>query len=210
MSVVKRIIDFILPPRCIVTGDMVDTQGMVSASVWGDLNFVSSPYCHCCGFPFDYNPDEVGEGNLCITCLKYPPIYDYSRSALVYDDASRDVILGYKHGDQTYAVPTFIPWLERAGADIIDGVDMIIPVPLHPFRLLRRRYNQAGLIAQALSKNLRIECVIDCLKRVRSTPVQGYLEKSERKKNVRNAFRANKKYTDALKEKNILLIDDEV
>lgn len=208
MSYFERVINFILPPRCIVTGDIVDTQGMVSGSVWGKLNFISSPYCNCCGFPFDYDLDSLGEGNLCAVCLKYPPIYDKARSALVYDDASRDIILGYKHGDQTYALPTFLPWLERAGADLFDGVDYIMPVPLHPFRLLRRRFNQSGLMAQILGKERRLDCLVDGLKRIRATPVQGFLERSERKKNVKNAFRVSDKYTQSLKGKNILLIDD--
>lgn len=204
----SQIIDFILPPRCIVTGDVVDQQGMVSGQIWGTLNFIGSPYCNCCGFPFDFDMDGVNDGNLCAVCIKHPPIYDYARSALVYDDASRDIILGYKHGDQTYAVPTFLPWLERAGADIFDGVDFIMPVPLHAFRLLRRRFNQAGLMAQYLSKSIRKECLVDGLKRIRATPTQGYLEKSERKKNVHNAFRINKKYKSKLEGKIILLIDD--
>lgn len=208
MSYLNRMIDFVLPPRCIVTGDMVDQQGMVSAAVWGKLNFISSPYCDCCGFPFDYDVEGINDGNLCATCLKYPPKFDKARAALVYDDASRDIVLGYKHGDQTYAVPTFIPWLERAGADIFERIDYIVPVPLHPFRLLRRRFNQAGLMAQYLSKELRINCLIDGLKRVRATPTQGHLEKSERKKNVRNAFHVRTKYLETLKDKNILLIDD--
>ena len=208
MSYLSRVIDFILPPRCIVTGEMVDKQGMISPAVWGRLNFISSPYCDCCGFPFDYDVEGVSDGSLCAKCLKYPPKFDKARAALIYDDASRDIVLGYKHGDQTYAVPTFIPWLERAGADIFDGIDYIMPVPLHPLRLLRRRFNQAGLIAQYLAKELRITCLVDGLKRVRATPTQGHLEKAERKRNVRNAFRMRDKYIPDLKGKNILLIDD--
>jgi len=208
MSYLNRVIDFILPPRCLVTGDVVDEQGMVSAAVWGKLNFISTPYCECCGFPFDYDQDGIQSGNSCAVCLKYPPVYDKARAALVYDDASRDIILGYKHGDQTYALPTFLPWLERAGADLFNDVNYIMPVPLHPFRLLRRRFNQSGLIAQYLGKGLRIEYLVDGLKRIRATPTQGYLERQERKKNVKNAFRLNNKYNEQIKGKNILLIDD--
>jgi len=98
--------------------------------------------------------------------------------------------------------------LERAGADIFDGVDYIIPVPLHRSRLWKRRYNQAGLIAQYLSKSIDKPCLVDGLKRTRATPAQGYLHRKERQKNVKNAFAVQNKYQSKLKGKTILLIDD--
>jgi len=131
-----------------------------------------------------------------------------ARAAVIYDDSSRDMVLGFKHGDQTHAAPFFTPWLARAGADFLAETDYLIPVPLHPFRLLRRRFNQSGLLASYLSKEVQVPCLLDGIKRIRSTPVQGYLNEKERKKNVRKAFALNPKYLEQINESKIVLIDD--
>lgn len=208
MALIPQIIDLVLPPRCIVSGEIVDQQGMISAEAWAGLNFIADPQCHRCGFPFDFDDGSINEGNICLACSKSPPLFDKARSALVYDDASRDIILGFKHGDQTESVPCFVPWLMQVGQSIVDRSDYIIPVPLHRFRLMKRRFNQAGLMAQYLSKASHISTMLDGLVRQRATETQGHLNSNERKKNVKNAFAVNPKHKDFLKSKNILLIDD--
>lgn len=207
-SYFMRILNLILPPRCIVTGEIVDGQGMLSPKAWGDLSFIANPQCNRCGYPFDFDMGEVSEGNVCAACLKNPPVYDKARAALIYDDASRNIVLSFKHGDQTQSVPTFIPWLNNAGRDILARADYLVPVPLHRFRILRRRFNQSGLIATYLSQDAKIPTLLDGLKRVRATPIQGYLHAKERKKNVKNAFSVNPKHHDAIRNKHIVLIDD--
>lgn len=208
MTLRNRLIDLILPPSCIVSGEIVDSQGMLSPEAWGNLHFISDPQCNRCGFPFDFDDGEVNEGNICLGCSKTPPLFDKARSALVYDDMSRDIILGFKHGDQTASVPSFIPWLMRAGEQILENTDFIVPVPLHRWRLLRRRFNQAGLIAQYLSKSAHVPTLLDGLERKRATQTQGHLNSNERKKNVKNAFSVNLKHAEQLKGKCVLLIDD--
>lgn len=208
MTFFNQIIDFILPPRCIVTGDVVSGQGMLSPQAWRDLNFLGEPLCLRCGIPFDFIEKIKLGDSICAGCLKNPPIYNQARSALAYDDNSRDIILGFKHGDQTQSVPVFVPWLKRAGGDFLENADYIIPVPLHRWRILRRRFNQSGLIAQYLSKNMEIECLLDGLVRVKSTPTQGHLDSAGRLKNVKNAFAVPDKIKPLIRHKRIVLIDD--
>lgn len=208
MRSLTRLIDLILPPRCIVSGEIVDQQGMLSPEAWGQLNFIDDPQCNRCGFPFGFDTGEVNEGNICLGCLKTPPIFDKARAALIYDDASRDVILSFKHGDQTQAVPSFIPWLNRAGTKFLDQTDYIMPVPLHRWRLLRRRFNQAGIMARYLSKDIGVPVILDGVLRQRATVTQGHLQANARKKNVRNAFVVNPKHLETIKGTNIVLIDD--
>ena len=208
MAALEKIIDFILPPRCIVTGEIVSHQGLLSPKSWRDLNFISDPQCHRCGFPFDFDSGDVKEGNICAVCAKNPPAFDKARAALVYDDMSRDIILSFKHGDQTQSVPSFIPWLNQAGVDVLDRADYLVPVPLHRWRILRRRFNQSALIAQYLSKDTKIPCFLDILQRVRATETQGHLKVNERKKNVKNAFGFNFQYKEMIRNKHIVLIDD--
>ena len=201
-------IDFILPPRCIVTGEIVDQQGLLSPTAWRELNFIAKPQCVRCGIPFEFLDETEIQESICGGCMKYSPIYGMARSALVYDDASRDVVLGFKHGDQIHAAPCFVPWLERAGADILTQADFLVPIPLHRWRLLKRRFNQSAIIAQHLSKRTKIPFILNALERVRATPVQGYLQPKERKKNVKNAFAVPEGIIPKIRNKHIVLIDD--
>lgn len=201
----NTVLDAVLPPRCVVTGDMVEQQGMVSSEAWHDLNFIADPFCQCCGFPFEY---EVDAGSLCTSCLDHRPPFESHRSALTYNEASRSLILGFKHADKTHAVQVFVPWLRRAGSEILQDADYLLPVPLHYWRLVSRRYNQSALIAQALGKEAEIPALLDVLKRVRATPSQGTLTAKERFKNVKRAFAVDDKKAALIKGKTIVLIDD--
>ena len=211
MIFLEKIIDTILPPRCALSGEIVDKQGMLSPDMWGRLNFITDPMCLVCGVPFDFDMEGNQKGNeqsLCASCIKTPPIYQAARSALIYDDGSRDLILSYKHADQIACVHTFIPWLSRAGAGMLSAADYLIPVPLHRWRLFRRRFNQSALIAQTLGRVVNKPALLDGLERIRATATQGYLSHDERAKNVKRAFRIPAKYKDQLRSKNIVLIDD--
>jgi ComF family protein len=195
----------VLPPRCIVSGDIVGKQGMVAPAVWAGLNFIGAPQCACCGYPFEFAAEAE---SLCGGCLRERPDFAAARAALAYDDASREMILKFKHGDHTHAVHTFVPWMERAGQDFLGRANLFVPVPLHRWRLLRRRYNQAGLIAALLARRAGRLFVPDGLVRSRPTESQGHLRFRERHKNVKRAFVVHPKREELLRGKNIVLVDD--
>jgi ComF family protein len=198
-------VDMVLPPRCIITGDTVEAQGMVAPRAWAELDFISSPFCNACGFPFDFEAD--GE-SLCGPCVSERPAYESARATLKYNESSRGLILGFKHGDKTHAVRAFVPWLKKTGEYMLACADYLVPVPLHRWRLVSRRYNQAALIAQALSKECGLAVILDGLERVRATPSQGHLTAKQRFKNVKKAFTLNPKAREKIKGKTIVLIDD--
>lgn len=199
----------VLPPRCIVSGEAVDRQGMLVPDVWTNLDFITAPYCKACGAPFEF--DTASGGEYCAPCLQNPPHYAKARSALKYNEASRLMILGFKHADQTHAVLAFIPWLKVAGAEFLSGfdkADVIIPVPLHPWRLIARRYNQAALLAQKLGQEINMPVLVGGLKRVRHTPSQGHMNAGERAKNVKSAFAVPERYKERIEGRRIVLVDD--
>lgn len=204
-GVATKAVDTVLPPRCVVSGAIVDRQGAISPKVWSQLRFISNPFCGSCGYPFDF---EVADKTKCATCLETPPLFDTARAALVYDDISRDMILKFKHGDKTHAVYSFMPWLKRAGADMLGQGDMLIPVPLHRWRLLKRRYNQAAIIAMVLGKQTGVSFESDLLLRKRATVTQGHLSVKDRARNVKNAFAVNPEKAERLYDKHVILIDD--
>jgi len=126
-----------------------------------------------------------------------------------YDESSRNPILALKRADRLDLVPAFARWIERAGSELLDTVDLIVPVPLHRLRLWRRRFNQSALVAIALghAANKPVDCLL--LRRVRSTPSQGEMPSaSARRRNMQGAFRVERQEAGRVAGKTILLIDD--
>ena len=209
-EIAHRALDTILPPRCVVTGEMVDRQGMIAPVAWSELDFINNPLCDKCGVPFGFDVEGVENehGSHCLQCLNYPPPYDSARAAMKYNDHSRDMILGFKHADQTHNALAFVPWLKKAGAEMLSEADAIIPVPLHRLRLLKRRYNQASIMAHYLGRECNIPVLHQALLRTRSTQTQGHLNFEQRRKNVKSAFAVNDKYKSRIEGKTLILIDD--
>ncbi len=205
-TVANRVLDTILPPRCIISGEEVESQGQLSSHVWAGLDFISDPFCDCCGYPFDF--DTGADGALCANCLHEHPDFDKARSALKYNEMSRNLILGFKHGDNLHAVLSFMPWLKAAGQEFLSEADYLVPVPLHNRRLLMRRYNQAAIITQRLGKETGVNILLDGLMRCRNTKSQGHLKAGERAKNVRRAFEVPQRFCSTIHGKTIVLIDD--
>lgn len=206
----KSAADMVLPPICPITGYLVDSPGQVHESYWQTLSFISAPICAICGVPHAASKKEEETKNkelICSQCLDKKPEYDTHRAALQYDDASKMLVLKFKHQDHGHLIKTFTPWLSALAANRPD-INYILPVPLHYRRLLYRRYNQSALLAKDLSQRLAIPYRGDILKRVRATASQGHKSPKERIKNVKGAFAVNDKYLNAIKGKSLLLIDD--
>lgn len=213
LTPLRQILDLVLPPRCLGCGALVERQGALCAACWAGVTFVAEPLCRHCGLPFAFDPDSgqrasAGEDYACGACLAEPPPFARARAVMRYDDASRPLLLGFKHGDRTEAAPPFAEWMARSGAALLGEAELVAPVPLHWRRLLARRYNQAALLAQPLAGRAGIAAVPDLLLRRRATPSQGRLSRAERQRNVAGAFAVNPRRADLLRGKRLLLIDD--
>jgi ComF family protein len=198
-------LDVLLPPQCLKCRAAVDRQGLLCPACWGEATWLAPPLCAACGFPFEY---EEGPGALCAACTRARTLFERARAALVYDDASKPLILSFKHADRLEGAPAYGRWLARAGAELVRDAELIAPVPLHRWRLLRRRYNQAALLALALGRIVGKPCVPDLLARVKPTRSQGGLGRAGRAENVRAAFAVRPKRRDAMQGKRVLLVDD--
>src|SRR5690606_14580996 len=110
--------------------------------------------------------------------------------------------------DQTYLSAVFGPWLAKAGRELILDSDMIVPVPLHYWRFVSRRYNQSALLAAHVAKHSALPLLQSALIRIRATKAQTGLSREQRVKNVHGAFRVTEKYARQIKGKTILLVDD--
>ncbi|KAA0676794.1 ComF family protein [Roseomonas genomospecies 6] len=204
-GVLAGILDALLPPRCLCCGGAVDRQGGLCAACWTGLTFIAPPFCAGCGTPFDFALE--GE-HLCGACIAEPPVYARARAVLAYDDGSRPLVLGFKHGDRIHAADAYGAWLARAGAELLAEADLLAPVPLHRLRLFRRRYNQAALLARAAGRQAGCPVLPDLLIRRRATPSQGGLDRSGRRRNVKGAFAVRPGLEPRVAGKRIVLVDD--
>ena len=195
----EAIIDTLLPPQDLLG---LDTDP-IAKRMWADVTFLDAPWCEACGFPFEY---AVQGGSLCARCSVRRPAYDRARAPMAYDDGSRALILSFKHGGRTEGLSSFAAQMRRAGRDILADAELLIPVPLHPTRLIKRRYNQATLLARALAKICPAEFAPDILFRTRRTDSQGGFNARARVKNVRGAFSV--KQPETIKGRKLVLIDD--
>jgi ComF family protein len=202
-QVLRLFLDMLIPPRCPSCGAITSEQGALCADCWQHLRFLGPPHCACCGQPF---PLDVGAEARCPRCLTRPPRFDRARAVFRYDEASRPLILRFKHADRIAVARPFARWMARAGGALLAEADLLVPVPLHPWRLFRRRYNQAALLALELSRLSGVPVWPDALRRIRATPPQGRLSGRARHRNVRGAFRLRQ--PQAVAGRRILLIDD--
>lgn len=203
----KSVVDVVLPQQALFRPQRGNNA--VHAKSWADVHFLDEPCCYACGFPFDFQSASSVESALldvCGRCAARPPSYDRARAAFVYNDASRALVLRFKHGGDTEGVAMFARQMQRAGRRQIEGADMLVPVPLHPRRLIKRRFNQSALLARALSKYTGLPVETDALLRHRHTPSQGGQSFVGRRRNVSGAFKV--KDAARIKGQTVLLVDD--
>lgn len=201
----KFFLDAVFPAGCLKCAEPINTPGNLCANCWPTITFLSTPCCTTCGYPFEYDGDQDLQ---CGNCVRTPPPFYRARSVLKYDAHSREMILGFKHADQTDRGPAFAAWMYRTAPELVDNCDFICPVPLHPYRLIKRRFNQSSLLANELSKLTGRPAIPDLLNRTRHTKSQGTLSATARHKNVQGAFRVTKRHSKLIENTRILLIDD--
>ncbi|MEX2296157.1 MAG: ComF family protein [Dongiaceae bacterium] len=201
----RAALDLVLPPRCLHCGIPVTGAVALCADCWSQVTFLGPPQCACCGRPFaEPAPPET----LCGACLARRPLYARARAVFRYDDASKGLIIAFKHGDRTDSAPALAQWLARAGEPLIEDADLIVPVPLHWTRLFQRRFNQAAMLARALGRQSGKPVVPDALERRKRTPPQGRSSRDQRRRNVAGAFAVARRHRTLVADRRVLLIDD--
>jgi len=202
----RAALNVLFPPLCIACRARVSEPHSLCAKCWQAVQFLDGPVCQKCGIPFDVDP--VGE-TICGACLMKPHDFDIARSVMRYDEASKPLILRFKHSDRLDHAPAFGRWLERSGRALLAETDLIVPVPLHRWRLWLRRYNQAAVIAQKLARTSARPWDAMVLERKRPTPSQGAMPSAKaRRRNVLGAFRVPAKQKPKIRGKVVLLVDD--
>jgi ComF family protein len=205
-SVGRGLADLVLPPLAHDSREATAAAGLTT-DAWSRVIFLEDPVCDGCGAGFEYDGGDFASDR-CAACVAQPYAFARARAACVYDNASRGLILKFKHGDQQQFAGLFARWLSRAAAPLIEGCDAVAPVPLHPSRLLARRFNQAAEIARPMARAAKRDYLPDALIRARATETQGGRSLRGRKLNVKSAFAVSEAGARQVRGRRILLVDD--
>src|ERR1700744_935987 len=196
--------DIPLPTLCVACREPVSGEG-VCATCWSKLSSIAPPFCPRLGIPFVYDP---GPDLLSMEAIANPPAYSRARAAVRYDEVARTLVHSLKYQDRTDLAPAMGRWMARAGREILDGADMLVPVPLHWRRAWHRRYNQSGALGRAIERACGVKLRGDILQRVRRTEQQVGLSRPQRASNVQGAFKVSADRQGEIRGRRVILIDD--
>ncbi|PKP91755.1 MAG: amidophosphoribosyltransferase [Alphaproteobacteria bacterium HGW-Alphaproteobacteria-16] len=199
---ILNLVGLVLPPRCPGCGEVVEADHRFCAECWTGMTMIAPPWCATCNRPFDH---DRGEAAQCGTCLASPPVHDGVRAAVAYGPVARTLALRLKYGGRTGHGVTAARMMVRL---MPPDADLLIPVPLHRWRIWGRGYNQALLIAQGLSRISGVPVERDLLRRITATPVLRGLGGRGRAKAMKGAFALHAPRRQSLTGRHIVLVDD--
>jgi ComF family protein len=191
-----------LPPRCPGCGAVVRGDHRFCVQCWGSLEFLGPPWCATCSLPFaiDRGPDAQ-----CAVCLESPPRHAGARAAVAYGPVARTLALRLKYGGRLAFATTAARLMAR---HLPGDADLLVPVPLHRWRIWGRGFNQAALIADALTRTSGVTHDPLLLRRARRTPALRGMNPRQRRQAVRAAFAVDVKRSERIRKRHVVLIDD--
>jgi competence protein ComFC len=198
---------FLYPSVCQLCDNEPATaaEGYVGVGCWESVRFIKSPFCCCCGLPYE---GAITTRFECGNCREMELHFRSARAAVVAGQLVLDVIHRYKYQRALWFEPFLADLLVRAARPELaaDAWDLIVPVPLHPLKKREREFNQAARLAARLGEATRIAVNTGMLRRVQATRTQTLLTRKQRADNVRHAFAVRPGCQ--LDGRRIILVDD--
>lgn len=178
----QSVLDYLLPPRCVLCG-LSSASVCICTGCNADLPR-PGPHCYRCGLPV-----ASGDDNICGACITKTPVFTRTVFPLQYSFPADRLVQAFKFNRQLAAGRVLSQLLcEYVSANHLDIPDVLIPVPLHRLRMIKRGFNQACELGSHVSKVLGIPLLTTSLMRHRNTRAQSGLSRKQRRKNVRGAF----------------------
>lgn len=199
------LLDTLLPPLCLCCARPVGAAGSICPRCWQEIDFIERPYCERLGTPFQ---SDMGHGLISPRAIAEPPAFGRARAVARYDGPARLLVHRLKYSDRLDLSNAMGRWMARAGAELLSGADILVPVPLHRMRFWARRFNQAGELAKAISRNSGVPVAHEGLVRRKATRSQVGLSPAERARNLTGAFRPGPLAGELVAGKRVVLIDD--
>ena len=208
----KGALRLIYPPQCLCCGNGVAEDGALCPECWRDADFITAAACTRCGAPQpsgDEGPESERAGaSLCDDCMLHSRPWRHGRAAMVYSGTGRRLVLALKHGDRPDLAPALAAWLSGAAGPVLRPGMVVVPVPVHWRRMLKRHYNQAELLSGHLARLRGLPHLPDALSRSTHRPAQDHRSVTERFDNIAGTIAVTARRVDALRGKAVLLVDD--
>ncbi|MGJ8603757.1 MAG: ComF family protein [Marivita sp.] len=201
----QTVLRMIYPPRCLACGGLVEQDNGLCAACFKETPFITGLVCDLCGVPLPGLSDDLV---YCDDCLSIGRPWVKGRAPLRYEGVARRLVLGLKHGDRHDIVDTAADWMVGALAHNMPDDTIVVPVPLHLGRLLRRRYNQSALLAQAIARRTGFGFCPDALCRTRRTQSLDGKSRDARFAELSDAIGSNPRKAMLLRDRPVLLVDD--
>ncbi|MGH6631371.1 MAG: ComF family protein, partial [Burkholderiales bacterium] len=128
----NSLLDVVLPPLCLMCGGRVAVAHGLCGGCWSQIHFIDEPRCPQWGEPFAF---DAGPGALSARALAREPVWRNLRAAVVYDGASRKLVQALKYHDRLETARLMARLMQRTASDILRKPAVLVPVPLHPWRL---------------------------------------------------------------------------
>jgi ComF family protein len=200
-------LDTVFPPACLSCREATAVSGSLCAACWAQVRFIERPFCDRLGTPFAM--DLGNDGLLSPEAVADPPVYARARAVAHFEDGPvRRLVHRLKYSDRMELAKPLGAWMARAGNEILAEAEVLVPVPLHRRRLAVRRFNQAQALAQAISAQCGVPADPFILARVKPTPSQVGLSRSQRALNLQGAFRVSDGKAGQIEGRAMVLIDD--
>lgn len=197
----RYLLNALFPPVCPLCREMISHNHQLCFACQEALPAAPENYCLRCGGETSQPEDGCG------LCLANAMALDSAHFAFKYEGSVVELIVGFKFSDRSERSVLLgrLCW-ERLGSALTwEMPDLVIPMPLHTWRLVGRRYNQAALLAGELAWRLQRPLVTNVLIRHKMTTPQTRLNAQQRVKNVRGAFRVKEL---AVRGRSVVLVDD--
>jgi ComF family protein len=201
-----RLIHALLPAPCLSCRQPLPATGTelgLCRSCRALLRPIPAEACAVCARPLFAH--GLPEDWRCGACQEHPPSFDRLLALWSYEEPLAAVVRALKFGRLDYLGRHLGAALAEGYGSALAGADLVVPIPLHWRRRLRRGYNQAERIARPLAARLRLP-IAPVLSRSRATPPQTTLGKEERLANLRRAFRVARPIR--VRGLHLLLVDD--
>ena len=193
-------LDFALPRRCAGCGQISVDEGRFCASCWQGLNLLPDTGCILCNTPISLT------GAVCGPCLAEPPRHDGVFAAVAYDEMARGLVLKLKYGRKPAIAAVMAAFLARHARRDPDAV--LVPVPLHRWRIWQRGFNQSLLIAREVARLTGQAVHPSAIIRTKRTSPLGGFDPKARSREVQGAFRMDPAEATFLKGRRVILVDD--
>lgn len=197
---VDAVIRFALPARCAGCGQVQAQDDSLCMTCWMSLDFLPSEGCAACGVPM------AQAGLVCGRCLAEPPLHDGVRAPVAYAGLARDLAVRLKHGRKLGLARLMGKAMARVAPQAAGQV--IIPVPLHRWRIWRRSFNQSVALGRVIARETGLQLESAWLIRTKQTPMLGPLSRRQRARAVAGAFAVLPQHRAGVAGQHILLIDD--